>query len=378
MSCSGKSREDLNLYSDEDIAHCAQPVIDESTIKLVDAVLRSGSLSQGKKTELFEREFSRFLHIDTQSVAVNSGTSALYTGLISCGVGPGDEIICPSFTFAGSVNSILMTGAKPIFCDIDPYSYCIDPRKVEELVTKNTVGIMAVHLFGNSADMTTLAGIAAEHDIKLYEDCAQAQGTTWDGKSVGSLGDFGAFSFYPTKNMTTCEGGMISSRDEAVLEHSRLFRNQGMKSRYQHLIIGLNLRISEVHAAVGLGQLELLPSFNNKRINFAEHLSEVLGDFSPFVSDSARHTFHQFTVLVDDRDEVVNTIRREYGVNCGVYYSSPIHRMPIYESNASLPHTEFVSDHCISIPVHPHLTEEQRERVSEATKFCAKVGVAPK
>ena len=242
----------------------AKPIIGDDERAAVDRVLRSGMIAQGPEVASFEEEFSTALLDGRQCVAVNSGTSALHLGLLAAGIGPGDEVIVPSFTFAATANSVALTGATPVFADIDAATFCLDPASVEAAVTERTKAVMPVHLYGHPADMTALGAIAERHGLAIFEDAAQAHGATFDGRPVGSFGAFGAFSLYPTKNMTSGEGGMVSC-DADIARKVRLLRNQGMEKQYENELAGLNNRMTDIHAAIGRVQLTRLPGWTEAR-----------------------------------------------------------------------------------------------------------------
>ncbi|HEU5448233.1 MAG TPA: DegT/DnrJ/EryC1/StrS family aminotransferase, partial [Acidimicrobiia bacterium] len=237
-----------------DFIPAAKPIIGDDERAAVDAVLATGMLAQGQQVAEFEKEFSEVLLDGRSSVAVNSGTSGLHLGLLAAGVGPGDEVIVPSFTFAATANSVALTGATPVFADIEPDSFCLDPAAVEAVVTERTKAIMPVHLYGHPADITGLQAVADRHGLVLFEDAAQAHGASSDGRPVGSFGVFAMFSLYPTKNMTSGEGGMVSC-DGDVAHRIRLLRNQGMATQYANELVGLNNRMTDIHAAIGRVQL---------------------------------------------------------------------------------------------------------------------------
>lgn len=217
----------------------AKPIIGDEEQEAVARVLSSGMLAQGREVALFEREFAEALAPGYEAIAVNSGTSGLHLGLLAAGIGPGDEVIVPAFTFAATGNAVALTGATPVFADIDLQTYNLSPGSVRECITPQTRAIMPVHLYGQAANMTELIAIAEEHGLLLFEDAAQAHGATWEGKHVGTFGTFGVFSLYPTKNMTSGEGGMVTVKDPEVARRVRLLRNQGMEKQYHNEVVGL-------------------------------------------------------------------------------------------------------------------------------------------
>ncbi|MDP9183498.1 MAG: DegT/DnrJ/EryC1/StrS family aminotransferase, partial [Actinomycetota bacterium] len=229
----------------------AKPIIGDEERAAVDRVLRSGMIAQGPEVAAFEKEFGDQLVQGRTCVAVNSGTSGQHLGLLATGVGAGQEVIVPSFTFAATANSVALTGATPVFADIEPDHFNLDPASVEAAVTERTVGIMPVHLYGHPANMPALQAIADKHDLKVFEDAAQAHDASLGGQKVGTFGHFAMFSLYPTKNMTSGEGGMVSCADEELARRVRLFRNQGMEKQYENEVVGLNNRMTDIHAAIG-------------------------------------------------------------------------------------------------------------------------------
>ncbi|MFC5141950.1 DegT/DnrJ/EryC1/StrS family aminotransferase [Actinomycetospora rhizophila] len=331
----------------------------------VDRVLASGMLAQGPEVAAFEAEFSE--HVGGRPcVAVNSGTSALLLGLLAVGVGPGDEVVVPSFSFAATANAVALTGARPVFVDIDPAQFCLDPSAVRAAITERTAAIMPVHLYGHPAAMTALTEIAAAHGLALVEDAAQAHLASLDGRPVGTFGAVAAFSFYPTKNMTTGEGGLVVCADEETARRVRLLRNQGMERRYANEILGYNMRMTDLHAAIGRVQLRRLPAWTMARRENARVLTEGLEHLGavavPRVAPGAQPVWHQYTVRVPDRDRVAASLE-ELGVRTGVYYPTPIHRLPAYDLDLDLPHTAVAASEVLSLPVHPALTRAQVERV---------------
>ncbi|MEQ3551236.1 DegT/DnrJ/EryC1/StrS family aminotransferase [Pseudonocardia nematodicida] len=359
-----------------DFIPAARPLIGSAERAAVDAVLRSGLLAQGAEVAAFEDEFARDLVDGRTTVAVNSGTSALHLGLLAAGVGPGDEVIVPSFTFAATANAVALTGATPVFADIRRDDYTLDPGHVASLVGERTRGIMAVHLYGHPTDMAALGRLAEDHGIDLYEDAAQAHGARLDDRPVGSFGRFAAFSLYPTKNMTSGEGGMVTTGDAGLARTVRLLRNQGMEARYANEIVGFNARMTDVHAAIGRVQLADLPERTKARRATAQFFDASLtGVGRPTVADNVLHVYHQYTVTIDDdRDGFAAALRDEYGVGSGVYYPTPVHRLPAFARSEQLPNTEWAARRVLSLPVHPALDDEDRERIVTAVNSLARAG----
>ena len=353
----------------------AKPIIGDEERAAVDRVMRSGMIAQGPEVKAFEEEFSAALVGGRECVAVNSGTSGLHLGLLAAGIGAGDEVIVPSFTFAATANSVALTGATPVFADIEADSFCLDPAAVEAVVTDRTKAIMPVHLYGHPADMTALQAVADRHGLVLFEDAAQAHGATFDGRPVGSFGAFAMFSLYPTKNMTSGEGGMVSC-DGDVAHRIRLLRNQGMLKQYANELVGLNNRMTDIHAAIGRVQLTKLPGWTEDRRRNAAFLDQHLENVVvPPVREGSTHVYHQYTIRVEgDRDGMVTALREEYGVGSGVYYPIPNHRLLTFGLDLDLPVTEQAAREVISLPVHPSLSADDLERIVAAVNAVAKAG----
>ena len=354
----------------------AKPVIGEAEIEAAVRVLRSGLVVQGPEVKAFEEEFGELVS-GRHCVAVNSGTSALHLTLMALGFGPGDEVIVPSFSFAASANAIRLVGAEPVFVDIEPGSFCLDPEAVAAAVTPRTVGIMPVHLYGHPAAMDKIMAIAEKHGLAVVEDAAQAHGASLHGKPVGAFGTAGCFSFYPTKNMHSLEGGMITTADAELARNLRLLRNQGMEQRYANEVVGANVRLTDVAAAIGRVQLRQLPEWTAQRQANAKFLdSKITGMVTPPVSDGAVHVYHQYTVRVrGDRDAAQKRLT-ELGIGNAVYYPTPIHRLKPYLAEDGkpgpweLPETERAAAEVVSLPVHPSLTQSDLERIADGANLA--------
>ncbi len=349
----------------------ARPVIGEAEIEAAVRVLRSGRVVQGPEVAAFEEEFSAVVE-GRECVAVNSGTSALQLTLMALGIGPADEVIVPSFSFAASANAVRLVGAEPVFADIAPDTFCLDPEAVAAAIGPRTAAIMPVHLYGHPAAMDRLGALAERHGLAVVEDACQAHGATLDGRPVGAFGTAGCFSFYPTKNMHALEGGMVTTADPALARTVRLLRNQGMEQRYANEIVGANMRMTDVAAAIGRVQLTRLPEWTEQRRRNAKFLdAAITGAITPPVADAARHVYHQYTVRVrGDRDAVQRHLTGR-GVGSAVYYPTPIHRLRPYlgpdgRPVADLPATDRAAGEVLSLPVHPALTEGDLERIAAA------------
>jgi dTDP-4-amino-4,6-dideoxygalactose transaminase len=353
----------------------AKPKIGPDERAAVDRVLTSGMVAQGGEVAAFEAEFAGVVDA-RECVAVNSGTSALHLGLVAAGIGPGDEIIVPSFTFAATANAVRLAGAVPVFADIEPDHFCLDPAAAAAAVTPRTAAIMPVHLYGHPAAMDAFVMLAERHGLLLFEDAAQAHLASLHDIPVGAWSTAGSFSFYPTKNMTSCEGGMITTASADLARRARLLRNQGMERRYENEIVGFNARMTDVHAAVGRVQLAKLAAWTAQRQANARFLDEALdGVVTPTVAPAASHVYHQYTIRVvgHDRDAFAAEVRA-HGVGCEVYYPIPTHRLPSFTDPVHLPETERAVRECLSVPVHPSLSPAQLERVAGAVNTAAKAG----
>ena len=354
----------------------AKPLIGDEEREAVDRVLRSGMLAQGPEVAAFEKEFSEHFRIGRACVAVNSGTSGLHLGLLSSGVKAGDEVIVPSFTFAATANSVALTGATPVFADIEAGSFCLSAAAVEAAVTDKTVGIMPVHLYGHPADMPGLQAVADKHGLKIFEDAAQAHGASLNGIPVGAFGTFGMFSLYPTKNMTSGEGGMVSVADDETERLMRLYRNQGMMRQYENEVVGFNARMTDIHAAIGRVQLTKVDAWTATRQANAAFLSANLeGVTAPPVAEGAVHVYHQYTIRVPhDRDGMAKALKAEHNVGSGMFYPIPNHRLAPFQVDVDLPETERAAKECLSLPVHPSLSQDDLERIVTAVNILAKAG----
>jgi perosamine synthetase len=359
--------------------HMAKPQMGDEEKQAVLEVLDSGIIAQGPRVKEFEEGFAVMCGVK-HAIATSSGTTALHTALLAHGIGEGDEVITSAFTFIASSNSVLFTGAKPVFVDINPRTFNMDPAKIEAAVTKKTKAILPVHLYGLSCDMDPIMAVAEKYGLAVIEDACQSHGAEYKGKIVGSFGT-GTFSLYPTKNMTSAEGGMITTDDAAIDELCRVLRQHGMRVRYYHDMLGYNFRMTDLHAAIGLAQLQKLAKFNVQRQANAKFLSDNLkGVRTPFVPEGQTHVFHQYTVRVPDgRRDALRTYLNENGVGSEVYYPVPIHKQTFYLNdlgyNDSLPETEHATTEVLSLPVHPALTPSDLETIVGAVNdFMEKHG----
>ncbi|MDH6135203.1 perosamine synthetase [Kitasatospora sp. MAA4] len=350
----------------------ARPVIGEAEIAAAVRVLRSGSVVQGPEVAAFEREFSEL--VDGRAcVAVNSGTSALYLSLLALGIGPGDEVVVPSFSFAATANAVRLVGAEPVFADIEADSFCLDPEAAAAAVGPRTAALLPVHLYGHPAAMDRLLPLAARHGLAVVEDACQAHAATLHGRPVGSFGAAGCFSFYPTKNMHALEGGMVVVQDARLAAKLRMLRNQGMAERYRHELVGANLRMTDVSAAVGRVQLAALAGWTERRRQHAKALDARLrGVPTPPVAVGAGHVYHQYTVRVAEQRARFQGELAQRGIGSAVHYAVPIHRQPAYAGGGEeLPQTDRAAAEVLSLPVHPGLTEGELDRVATAVDAVA-------
>jgi dTDP-4-amino-4,6-dideoxygalactose transaminase len=353
----------------------SKPQFGDEELALLREVLASGIVAQGPKVAALEQEFARLA--GTQfAVAVSSGTTALHSALLAHGIGPGDEVITTPFSFIATATSIISCGAKPVFVDVDPYDLNLDPDLIEDAITPQTKAVMPVHIFGHPARIAEMQEICDDFELALIEDAAQAHGAEHQGKRAGSFGT-GCFSFYPTKNMTTGEGGLITTDDDEIAERCRIIRNHGQVRRYHHDHFGLNWRMTDICAAIGLAQLKKLETWNEARIRNAERLSSLItAAQTPVVRSGDRHVFHQYTIrLSRDRDEVQMRLQ-ESGVGTAVHYPIPIHRqqviMDLGLGDANCPVAEAAADSVLSLPVHPSLTPEDVEHIAAAVNEAAR------
>jgi dTDP-4-amino-4,6-dideoxygalactose transaminase len=344
----------------------AKPLIGRNEKRAVQRVLKSGNLAQGPVVAEFESSFSKFVG-DRDCVAVNSGTSGLVTAVMSLGIGQGDEVIVPSFTFAASANSIALCGAKPIFIDIDRKTFNLDYKLLESLITPKTKAIMAVHLYGLCANMKHILEVAKKHNLFVIEDAAQAHLSAIDGQTAGTFGDVAVFSFYPTKNMTSGEGGMVVYKDTSYSRNARLIRNQGMEKRYHNEIAGHNFRMSDIHAAIGVEQLKKVEEWTEKRESNAIYLNNAITEAeTPHIPSGYRHVFHQYTIRVEKfRDSLADKLSAD-GIGNGIYYPVPVHRLPSFNESIALPETEMAAQEALSLPVHPSLTKSNLDRIARS------------
>ena len=362
----------------------AKPILGKEEETAVKEVLKSGIIASGPKTELFEKEYAKYVCVK-HAVAVTNGTVALDVALKSLKIGPGDEVITSAFSFVASSNCILFQNAKPVFADIDPKTFNIDPSDVAEKITAKTKAVIPVHMFGQPAKMDALKEITEDKKIFLVEDAAQAHGAEYKGKKVGSIGTVGCFSFYATKNMTTGEGGIITTSDSKLADRARLLINHGQSQKYLHERLGYNYRITDICAAIGLVQLKKVDGFNEKRRANAKLLSDgiqkISGLIVPFEDNDSKHVFHQYVIKIEDsygleRDELADRLA-EQGVGVALHYPFPIYGQPLYQklgyTKIKCPNTEDACRRVLSLPVHPLVDGEDIKYVLDVLKDVSKL-----
>jgi len=339
-------------------------------------VLRSGMLAMGRRTQEFEEAWATYCGV-RHAIFMANGTLAQEAVLHGLGIGPGDEVVTVAFSFNATVSVILRTGARPVFVDIRAGDFCMDPAQVEAAITPRTRAIMPVHLYGLMADMDPLVEIAARHGLPIVEDAAQAHGATYRGRRAGQFGP-AMFSLYATKNLMTGEGGLVTTDDDDLADRLRLFRNHGMRVRYQHEALGTNFKPTDLAAALGLAQLARLDERTAQRRRNAARLTEGLeGYLTPRVPQGREHVWHQFTMRFPGERQAVIDGLTERGIGTLIYYPVPIHRQPYLEayvpgaSRLDLPVTDALSAEVLSIPVRPNLTEAELEAVIAAVREVA-------
>ena len=337
-------------------------------------VLDSGSFVLGQEVATFEEEFAAYCNTRF-GMAVNSGTSALHLALLAAGIGPGDEVITVPFTFVATVAAILYTGARPVFVDIDPQSFNMDPNQIEAAITPRTKAILPVHLYGQPADMDPIVEIARHHGLTVIEDAAQAHGAEYKGRRAGSLGDLGCFSFYPGKNLGAYgEGGLVVTNNPEYARTIRMLRDWGQERKYHHVLQGYNYRMEGLQGAILRVKLRYLEAWTEARRAHAAHYDELLADAGlqlPRVLRACRHVYHIYAVRVPQRDAVQHLLH-EHGIQTGIHYPIPVHLQPAYAALGygvgDFPHTEAAANEVLSLPMFPELTPELQERVAHVVR----------
>lgn len=359
----------------------AQPCIGDAEIRAVEESLRSGMLAQGTTVALFEDKFAEYCNCK-YAIAVNSGTSALHSALFACGVCEDDKVVTTPFTFVATANAILMLGAKPIFVDINETTLNINLDRIEESIVTDVKAILAVDLFGLIHDVEEVNRAANAYNLRIIEDACQSHGAEYCGLRAGTLGHVGCFSFYATKNITTGEGGMVTTNDESICEAVMRYRHHGQNHAmsYEYVHLGYNYRMTEMEAAIGIEQLKRLDSFVEKRIRNAEMynngLADVRGIITPAVKNNYKHVFNQYTVRITDEfrlsREKLAIHLREKGIETAIYYPKPLHLhkhfMELGYNEGDFPVAEQASRQVLSLPVHPLVSEENIEYIIASIK----------
>ena len=347
------------------------PYITEEDVEAVTNVLRSGYIAYGPKAREFEELFASYIGVQ-YGAAVSNGTVGLYIALKALGVGEGDEVITPAFSFIATANTILLANAKPIFADIDPETYTIDPEDVAEKITGRTKAIVLVHLYGHPCDMKAFMELAEDHKLYLIEDASQAHGAEYNGSKVGGLGDIGVFSLYATKNMTTGEGGILVTDDPGIIKKVKYLMNHGQEGKYNHVALGYNFRMPDILAAMGIVQLKRLDMLNERRRQNAYYynnrLKKLDSVITPYEDNSVKHVYHQYVIRASDRDGLKKYLE-ESGIQTDIHYPKPIYRQKLYVDlgygDLRLENSEEAAREVLSIPVHPYLTKRDLNKVAD-------------
>jgi dTDP-4-amino-4,6-dideoxygalactose transaminase len=336
-------------------------------------VVESAQFILGPEVEHFEQEFARFCGT-AHAVGTSSGTSALHLALLTCGIQPGHEVITASHTFIAVGEAISHAGADAVFVDIDPETYTIDPAKIEEAITPRTRAIIAVHLYGQCADMEPILELARRHGLAVIEDAAQAHGAGYKDRRAGSIGDVGCFSFYPGKNVGAYgDGGMIVTNDSEKANVAKLLRNHGRRTKYEHLVEGYNYRLDELQAAILRVKLKHLPQWNEQRRSIARRYNELLADLPVQLPlERFKHVYHLYVIRSAHRHKLAQFLH-EQDISTGIHYPIPLHLQPAYRNHpqagkGKFPITEQCAGELLSLPMYPELTEEQIVGICEAIK----------
>jgi len=354
----------------------AKPLIGEEEKTAVMNVLNSGMLASGPRTEEFEKKFADYVGTK-YAIATTSGTTALHLGLLALGITRGDEVILPAFSFIATANVPLFCDAIPVFCDVDPKTFNIDAEQIEKLITKKTKAIMPVHLYGQAADMDPIEEIAEKYGLYVIGDACQAHGATYNEKLVGSFGDLECFSFYPTKNMTTGEGGMITTKNNEFAELISSLRNHGREKTkwgYEHGRLGYNYRMTDIAAVIGIEQLKKLPKNIEIRKKNAQYFNAHLNSVEiPYVIPAAQHAYHQYTIKSKNRDALIQNLKKNE-IGYGIYYPQPLHTYKHLKKYAhkDLKNSELLVNQVISLPVHPALELEDLQRIISVVNEACK------
>lgn len=335
---------------------------------VIETALKKGYFVLGEEVEKFEKEFSKYINTK-YAIGVNSGSDALFLALKSLGIGSKDEVITVAHTFISTVDAISRNGAKPVFVDINPETYCIDATKIEEKITEKTKAILPVHLYGHPADMDLINEIAHQYGLFVIEDSCQAHGSEYKGNKIGGIGDIGCFSFYPTKNLGAFgDGGLIVTNNEKIVENLKLLRNYGQPEKYYHDIIGYNSRLDEIQATVLRVKLKYIDQWNENRRIAAKAYGEILEDLDiikPVEKDYAKHVYHLYVIRNKERDKIHQNLIKN-GIQAQIHYPIPVHKQKAYEylkPSSKLPVTEKISQEILSLPIHPWIKENEIQKI---------------
>ena len=343
------------------------PILGKEEVMAVSTVLKNGSLTSsanlgGKHVQVFEKKFASFVK-SKYAITVNSGTAALQASLHALDIKKGDEVIIPSFTFVATANAVVSTGAKPVFVDILKENYTMDPNDLQKKITKKTRAIILVHLYGNVSHIEEISEISKKYNLHVIEDSAQSLGSVYKGKHTGTFFEMGCYSMYPTKVMTSGEGGVIVTNSKKFRDKLLMIRNHGMVHGYDSKIFGLNLRLPEINAAIATVQLKKLPNFLKSRKINAELLSKLLSDSKvilPHERKDENVNWYLYTIATKNRDRLLRKLNKK-GVMAMPYYRVPVHKFPFYKLKTKLPVTDWAASHVISLPIHPNVTQKNLE-----------------
>lgn len=349
----------------------------DDLMKAIEGFLKSGQFIMGPNVRAFEEKVAAYLGVK-HAIGVNSGTDALTIALRAAGVGTGDEVITTPFTFFATAEAISHAGGRPVFVDIDPETFNLDPNQIEPAITPKTKAIVPVHLYGHAADMDPILAIAKAYNLRVIEDVAQAFGGEYKGKKLGSLGDAGCFSFFPSKNLGAYgDGGLIATNDDELAEIARMLRVHGAKKKYYNTLIGYNSRLDEIQAAILRVKLPYVDQWNEARRKAADKysslLSNVLSVELPREREYAKHVYHQYTILISHEREAVRAKLAESAVASMIYYPVPVHMLPPFNEGVRLQVAERVANEVLSLPIWPQIGEEKQEAVAEAIKHAVQM-----
>ena len=350
------------------------PCLDSDEINAAASVIKDGHLTSasyagGRHVRAFEKAAASYIGT-RYAVAVSSGTAALQAALQALNIGKGDEVLIPSFTFVATANAVASTGAKPVFVDILGDSYTMDVDDLGKKITKKTRVIMPVHLYGNVAQVDRISELAAANNLHVIEDSAQSLGSTFRGRHTGTFSDLGCFSMYPSKVITSSEGGFIVTDDQNLRDRIMMFRNHGMASDSTPHIFGLNLRLPEINAAIARIQMRKLPRFLKARRHNAAYLTELISNLDIIMPKQQRHVqpnWYLYTIAITNRDKILKKLNKR-GIGATSYYSLPVHRTPSYRKRIRLPVTDWAAAHVLSLPIHPQVSKKEIEYIAKSIR----------